>query len=251
MKHLARKELIFLIAGKPKLLSVYEAVQNKRLSRRRLFKLIEAAINESPYMDPEFQLTKSDIQKDLDLVTTAYKNGSYKEIPIRLPVSDNGKSNSVVYHTSLDRECYFLFDKEIDEVWFLSELQPDNISGKSVAIQTTVWKNPFAPAADRFRDITVNLIFNLFLQEYDGIISDGIQSVHGKNLWKRIISIAAKSDKYRLAVVQKNRLDYLDKQLLFDFSPDDFEKLYDPVFIRNMGVGAGQAANIRLGIFNK
>ena len=251
MKHLARKELIFLIAGKPKLISVYEAVQSKRLSRKRLFNLIETAINESPYMDPEFQLTNSDIQKDLDLVTAAYKNKNYKEIPIRLPVSDNGKSNSVVYHTSLDRECYFLFDKEIDEVWFLSELQPDNISGKSVAIQTTVWKNPFAPAADRFRDITVTLVFDLFLNKYDGIISDGIQSVHGKNLWKRIISIATKTNKYRLAIVQKNRLDYLDKKILSDFTEDDFEKLYDPVFIRNIGIGAGQAANIRLGVFNK
>lgn len=63
--------------------------------------------------------------------------------------------------------------------------------------EITIWQNPITLGL--FREI----MFNYYLDKFDGIISDDVHSIRGENYWKKILN-KAKESGFKISVLKNN-----------------------------------------------
>jgi hypothetical protein len=63
--------------------------------------------------------------------------------------------------------------------------------------EITIWQNQFSLGL--FREV----MFNYYLDKFDGIISDDVHSIRGENYWKKILN-KAKESGFKISVLKNN-----------------------------------------------
>ena len=227
-----------------------EARFGHQISWRELYR-----INEAPAVDDSAVNFSRDTLSDvLTYMENCYKEGKYTPLDLTMT-----KDNLAAYNLELCRiesneygntfgvDFYFLYDTDINEVYFFTQLVDTSehfkglLQGK-VARQNAIWKNPHAQKSYIFSGFTKAVLFQHYFDKYDLILSDTIQSTIGRRVWESLIKEALRL-KYQVFAIRYNkRMPDYTKILCAITSPKDIDAYYK-------GTDQAMNANIVFGIY--
>jgi hypothetical protein len=102
---------------------------------------------------------------------------------------DEGQGNIFLYNPTVNLIGYFLHYKRMDK----------KLSGLTVT-QTMLWRAKQEPKAN---GITNRIVFDYLLRNYPAILSDRLQTIHGREFWLRLM-MQAITLKHKVNVVDYN-----------------------------------------------
>jgi len=112
-------------------------------------------------------------------------------------IMENGKlvgnyKDYKIYQLVINNEIIDIFVyNELAYIYFKYKLNNNIIQ------EITIWQNPLTLGL--FRDV----MFNYYLDKFDGVISDAVHSTRGENYWKKILN-KAKESGFKISVLRDN-----------------------------------------------
>ena len=185
-------------------------------------------INEAPSVDDSVSANfkrKGGLATILDFLEKSYEKGNYDKFTMSVNKNDISLNHYNTHswpelticnidigkynNPTADTDYYFMYDEDISEVWYFSQLKDVTKHFASyglsrVGMQTMIWKNSNTPQASLNKGFTKKLIFQIYFSKYSMIISDQIQTTLGKQTWNSIVKEALRLG-HRVFVFQFNK----------------------------------------------